>query len=374
VRLLITIPDLATDSGGPSLSALRTAEHAAAQGAEVAVAFAEDGRPRLPAPGNIRLFPITAGSQSLLTRSLAHYRGLGTAMTQFSPDVVYDFGVWLPQNAASFRAAANRHLPWICSARGMLEPWSRSSKSLKKALAWHLYQRRILQRAYALVATSPEERNNLQNLLPQSQIWLVPNGVDLPPLDAAKPTTPLRQALFLSRLDPKKQPDLLIRAWAKVRPAGWRLVIAGPGSGEYRRFLQQLINEQGAGTHIELRDAAFDLEKEKLFRESQLFVLPTFSENFGIVIAEALAYGLPVITTTGTPWSRIKQDGCGWYVEPAEPSVTEALRTACALTPAALSALGRNGRRLAQDYSWASTARSLLEHCTPLSGRPGPQR
>jgi glycosyltransferase involved in cell wall biosynthesis len=364
VRILISVPDLAAESGGPSLSAVRTAQQLSRLGAACAIAFGADERP-LVADTEVRQYPLPRSGGRLPLTFWRHLNGLGGAIADFMPDVVYDFGVWLPENIASHVAARRSGTRWICSPRGMLEPWSISNKALKKRVAWLTYQKRFLRRADALVGTSREECDNLRRLLPDSSVWLIPNGVDLP-AEVTRPESELRQALFLSRIDHKKQPDLLIRAWATLRPNGWRLVIAGPSEPTYRQYLQQLIDALGLRANIELREAVYGAQKQALLANSHLFVLPTMSENFGIAIAEALAYGLPVITTTGTPWSDIQRVDCGWHVEPNESAIVKALAAACALPASHLAIMGQRGRALAQQYSWDRSASALLERCLAM--------
>ena len=361
MRLLITIPNLAQASGGPSISAVRTAESCAELGATVALAFVADARPaNLPGPA-VRQLAIRGNGAALL----ASLRGQVAA---FSPDVIYDFGVWRTPNLASFLAARIAGIPWVCSPRGMLEPWALGSKSWKKRLGWLTYQRPVLRHAHALVSTSVQEQDNLRALLPDVPIWVVPNGVDLPQPGTAAAPRP-RQALFLSRLDPKKQPDQLLRAWARARPADWRLVLAGPAAPAYREMLGGLVTSLGLQATVDLRDAVYAQEKDRLFRESDLFVLPTLSENFGIAIAEALSYGLPVITTTEVPWSEIAEHGCGWIVPPTQPALEMALAQACALPAGSLRTMGDRGRELAQRYSWSSAAQRLLTNFESLPRR-----
>ncbi|HVT36009.1 MAG TPA: glycosyltransferase, partial [Nevskiaceae bacterium] len=232
MRILLTIADLAMASGGPTQSATRTAQELRALGADSAIACGVRAGVSAAADG-VELLPIasSAGSVSRALQAPRYRRQLLQRARQWAPDVIYDFGLWLPQNAASAAAARRLGRPWICSPRGMLEPWSLGSGALRKKIAWRLYQRRLLEGAAALVATSEEERRHLQQLLPRAPVWLVPNGVDLPPPGSAPRR---RQAVFLSRLHPKKQPELLIRLWARLRPAGWRLVLAGPADDDYR--------------------------------------------------------------------------------------------------------------------------------------------
>lgn len=374
MRLLITIPDLALDSGGPSLSATRIAENLAALGATVAIAFGDDAlQPPQSKLSNssVTLLPIPDTARGVVGRLLRMRRysiSLLAHARTFRPDLICDFGAWLPHNAASSRVARQLGVPWISSPRGMLEPWSFSSKRLKKRIAWALYQKRLLQGAAAVVATSPDEENNLHALLPGSQIWMVPNGVDLPPAPPVRAGSGPRQAVFLSRLDPKKQPDTLIRVWSSLRPMGWRLVIAGPGPQDYRHSLQNLILSLDAQQDIELQDACYGTEKENLLFGSQLFILPTLSENFGIAVAEALAHSLPVITTHATPWHELPQEGCGWIVPPTEAGLRSALGSALAQSQGQLADMGKRGRVFVERYSWRSSAERLLDACHGLLG------
>jgi glycosyltransferase involved in cell wall biosynthesis len=334
----------------------------AALGIQAAIAWGADGRAaRTPAAG-VLSFPV----ESAARLSRRYLRGLAVAMDAFRPELVYDFGIWRRENAFSFFAAKQRRVPWIVSPRGMLEPWSRSYKRLKKDIAWKVYQKRILERADALVATSPMEQENLRALNLAVPIWLVPNGVELPPPRPARQPKGLRRALFLSRLHPKKQPDLLIRAWSKLDPAGWQLTLAGPADGNYRAELARLVAQSTRGSPIELLPEVGGEAKQSLLFDSDLFVLPTLSENFGVAIVEALAHEIPVITTSATPWREVAERGCGWIVAPTPAAVEQALETALNTVQGELQQMGRRGRELAQDYSWQRTAEKLKNYCERL--------
>jgi len=98
-------------------------------------------------------------------------------------------------------------------------------------------------------------------------------------------------------------------------------------------------------------------EKWTLYRESDLFVLPTHSENFGIVVAEALASGVPALTTTGAPWSVLEDENCGWWVAPDEEAVDAALADATSRSESERLAMGRRGRALVEErFSWNPVA------------------
>ncbi len=362
MRLLITIPGLALESGGPSVSANSTAAYMASLGVRAAIAWGEDGRPsRSPAAG-VHSFPVARARRF----SPRYLRGLVAAIDAFRPHLVYDFGLWRRENAFSFLAAKRRGVPWVVSPRGMLEPWSRSYKQLKKNMAWTVYQKRILERADALIATSTMEQENLRALKLVAPIWSVPNGVELPPPRPVTQPKGVRRALFLSRLHPKKQPELLVRAWRNLDPAGWQLTLAGPADSEYRAELARLVTQSSGRSPIELLSEVSGEAKRALLFDSDLFVLPTLSENFGVAIVEALAHEIPVITTSATPWGEIAERGCGWIVAPNLVAVERALATALNAAPGELAQMGRRGRKLAEDYSWERSAESLKGYCEGL--------
>ncbi len=114
--------------------------------------------------------------------------------------------------------------------------------------------------------------------------------------------------------------------------------------------------------------------KWDLYRRADLFVLPTFSENFGISVAEALAAGVPVITTHGAPWSALPQHQCGWWVPTGAAPLAEALREATSISDDARSAMGARGRQLVQQqFLWpkiAAEMRALYEWTLGLGPQP----
>ena len=260
----------------------------------------------------------------------------------------------------------------MITPRGMLSPWALSQNRWMKKLAWQVYQRRNLSSAVIIHTTSKLEAHDVSRLNLGSPVAIIPNGVRVEDFDCPKQSDrqgQRRMALFLSRLHKKKGLEVLIDAWAAVRPPDWELVIGGPGDPEYRKSISSLIIKTGVADSVTLREEADDAERRRLFSEASLFVLPTFSENFGIVVAEALAAGVPVITTKAAPWNEIHEQQCGWWIDLGSAPLVRALTTATGLPESELRDRGERGRRLVQDrYSWSSVAAQMEEVYEWISG------
>jgi glycosyltransferase involved in cell wall biosynthesis len=208
-------------------------------------------------------------------------------------------------------------------------------------------------------------------------IAVIPNGIDLPDLASTMPPTDRegRTVLFLSRIHPKKGIPVLLRAWRRLEPrfADWELVVAGPDERGHLAEVQQLARG------LDLARVAFagpvhGEAKQSLYRRADLLVLPTHSENFGMVIAEALAFGVPVVTTTGTPWQELERRGCGWWIELSEANLAAALEAAMSLPQERRVAMGRRGRRwMEQSFPWSRVAAEMKSvYQWALGGGPPP--
>ena len=117
----------------------------------------------------------------------------------------------------------------------------------------------------------------------------------------------------------------------------------------------------GVSEQVQLISGVYGSEKWKRFQQADLFVLPSYSENFGIVVAEALASGAPVLTTKGTPWQELETQGCGWWIELSVDEIVKALRAFINTSETTLEMMGRNGRKLVEEkYSIEAVAQLML--------------
>lgn len=245
----------------------------------------------------------------------------------------------------------------------MLEPWALEYRRWKKLPVWWLWQRSAIEDAAVLHCTSEAEAQSLRRLGLGNPVAVVPNGVDVPALQHGNCRSDgYRSVGCIARLHPIKGLPLLLEAWASLRPAGWRLRIAGPDKCGHEEELRAQAQTLGIADSVEFRGPVYGQDKWEFLRSAGLFVLPSYSENFGVAVAEALACGVPVITTKGTPWGGLEQAGCGWWVEVGAEPLAAALEEAMRLTDAQRCAMGERGRRLVQEkFSWPEIARQMKE-------------
>jgi glycosyltransferase involved in cell wall biosynthesis len=277
--------------------------------------------------------------------------------------LIHSHGLWLLPHHQLAQIAKKYFIPRVVTPHGMLQPWAMNHRRWKKHLVWNLYQYKDLLTANVLHATSPEEAKTLKQLFPNKPIALIPFGMslaNLPPLKTSKLTSKAR-ALFLSRLHPVKGLKYLVEAWHILQLDNWELIIAGPDEGGHRAEIEQLINKLGMASSIHLVGAVSGDQKWQLYQSADLFVLPSLTESFGMVVVEALANGLPVVTTKGTPWSQLETEGCGWWIDVGVEALVNALRQATALNHMQRLAMGQQGRHLVEkQYTWEKSAEQML--------------
>jgi glycosyltransferase involved in cell wall biosynthesis len=318
--------------------------------------------------------------------SFALARGIGLAPgfarairgISASCDCVAVHGFWAPALVFGALSAARSGAPVLLSPHGMLSNYSFRFRGLRKRAALALGFRGVLQSVTAFHATSEAERHDIRVLGLGQPIHVVPNGVLLPDLsDVRVRRDEARTILFLSRVHPKKGLPLLLHAWAALaeRRPQWRLQVAGPDELSHLAEIEALARDLGV-PRLQFLGPLYGREKQEALQNADVFVLPSHNENFGLVVAEALACGTPVITTTATPWSGVVHADCGWWVEPTIEGIAAALDEATSLPVERLQSMGRAGRAMvAASYSWpavASQYRAALE-ATIAAHRGEPQ-
>lgn len=353
MKILHSVASLDSSSGGPARSVPQLALAQARCGVEVALWS--------PMPVGDRLPDLPKDANALISLFSGDFQ---MAVREFGmPDLVHDHGIWLPCHRVVAQVCATHGIPRIVAARGMLEPWALNHKKWKKRLAWHLYQKRDLESAAALHATAEQEAIQYRKLGLKAPVLVAANGVGFDSVVTHVSSKKVgKTALFLSRLHPKKGLTMFIQAWADLMPDDWKMRVVGPDEGGHLQELQQQVRAAGLEDIWSFEDSLEGDAKWTAMAEADLFILPSHSENFGIVVAEALASGTPVITTTGTPWAGLLEHQCGWWVEPEVDALAEALNAATALNQETRRAMGHRGRDwVAEEFAWPAIAEKTLE-------------
>ena len=368
IAIVHTIARLAHAEGGPARSVAGLCRSLSEEGGRIEIVTGDAGfDPGVP----VRASGVASRWGRVQPRPGPFARLLDERLAATGAAAIHDHGIWLDSNRAAARTAAKRSVARIVSPRGMLSEWSLAHRGWRKRIAWRAYQKRDLEAAEALHATSDQEAEEIRAAGIETPIAIVANGVDLPPTVECDPGMPgrTRRFLFLSRLHPKKGLGTLVDAWRVARPAGWELVIAGPDERGHRAEIERRARGLGADSAIRFRGAVPDREKWDLYGTADVFVLPTSSENFGAVVAEALASSVPVITTQAAPWSSLAERGCGWWIEAGVEPLAAAIREAAELTDADRREMGSRGRRLvAERFAWPAIARRMLDVYRWLAG------
>lgn len=275
------------------------------------------------------------------------------------PDIVHINGIWSPQNWGFQKVAQDLGIKVILSPHGMLEPWILAQNPWKKKLGLFLYQRKAIQRAEYLHATAKMEEDSIRNLGFKNPICIIPNGIDLSDVKEIKINYGTRKMVFLSRIHPKKGIELLLDAWKNSNTDAWTLEIAGNGDENY---IEELIRSAKDLKNVSFVGAQYGEAKWDFLRSADVMILPTHSENFGIVVAEALAVGVPVITTQGTPWEDLEIYQCGWWIDLSVENLEKAIINAMNINIEELKNMGGQGQKLvAEKYEIKAVAKYINE-------------
>jgi glycosyltransferase involved in cell wall biosynthesis len=314
--------------------------------------------------------PIVTGQVSLPGLPTCGRDSFTQQFVRSPPAVVHVHGLWDASTFAAMQILETVDRPLVMSPRGMLEPWALEQRWLKKRVFLLTVMRRVFARVDLLHATSDLEAVSLRRLGLRQPIAVIPNGVETPAATARPGGGAERRLLYLGRLHVKKGLENLLQAWAAARPAGWRLAIAGIDDNGYQARLMELADRLGIAGAVEFAGPRLGDEKWAFLATGDAFVHPSFSENFGVAVAEALAAGLPAIATVGTPWQQLPVEGCGWWVEPTPSSLADVIRAVTAMKRSDLQAMGQCGKNyVARTFEWQAIGRTMADVYDWLNGR-----
>lgn len=389
LTIAVLVDSIAARYGGPSYSVRRLWQSALNPGVSVIVHSTDSFQVRESAEDRRLWQPLDCRRWPAVGMKALGYSGKMASGVEGhlvkGSSVISQHGLWLHYGRVAKNVGRKNSIPVIVHPHGMLEPWALRRSSWKKQMTGRLWEFENLQRAACLRVTSTDELHSVRSFGLRNPSALIPNGIDvedyanLPsPIEAGALLPVLkgkRVLLFLSRVHPKKGLPVLLRAWHALgaERRDWTLAIAGPDQRGHTNELKLLVDELGLSESVIFLGALFGEQKRAAYALADLFVLPSFSENFGVAVAEALAAGLPVVTTSGTPWKNLQERGCGWCADMSVERVAEKLREALPLPKRELAAMGAKGREwMRRDFSWGHLAAQMIEVCEWTLGGGSP--
>jgi glycosyltransferase involved in cell wall biosynthesis len=385
MRILHLIASVNPASGGPvEYARIMAREHARAGHESVFVTL---DRPDSP---HVQAFDFevhgTGPAQGLL-KAAPRY---GAEISRLAPDcaVAVVHGLWNYGSIGGYSAMRRAALPWVIFPHGMLDPYFRKVKPVKhliKSVYWWLWQGRMLSQAKRVLFTCQEEQRLARNAFPGHQDYnarvvafcaadqsLAPEALDagraeLPPAWAVRPYW-----LFLSRIHPKKAVDNLISAYAQVaaHPDCPDLVIAGPDGVGWQAELQQLAKAKDVAERVHFPGMLSGAVKSAAFAGAEAFVLPSHQENFGLVVAEALSIGTPVLISDKVNiWPEVVEAGAGLAEPDTLEGTTRLLRRFLELDPPSRTVLKAAARPCyARHFSAEAAAQDLVTALEEAAG------
>jgi glycosyltransferase involved in cell wall biosynthesis len=291
-------------------------------------------------------------------------------------DVIHQHGAFLP--ISLFSKSLSKKIKIVISPHGLFEPERLEIQYWKKIIARVLFENSNFKNCACLVACSRQEALNLESLNFEVPIAILPNGIE----DSfiLEKTTEQQRAifrevkkipkdkkilLFISRIHPLKGLPLLLEVVSKLKiefqKNDWLLVIAGIDENNHEQELKKIVKAHKLEKFVQFVGPVFGIEKTLMFDTASTFILPSLNENFGIVIIEALARGIPVITTKNTPWADVEDFNCGWWIERTKKALVLTLQNMLKLDSKELSLMGESGTKLVKKkYLWTSIAKQSI--------------
>ncbi len=374
IRVLHITPTLSLAGGGTATYLWAFAEAGLACGLTPTVACLHDQHVDEEAAKHPGVRTITAKHTG--PRSMCYSPALRRLLIERAADaqVVHCHALRSWHSYLARQLAQRFGVPLVVSPHGQMDPWILRKRVTRKQLIGWLFENRNLSLASCIHVTSDQEARYVREASLTNPVAVVTIGLDAQSytLDGdesliAKRWPALRgkkRLLFLSSIYRKKGLPRLAEAWCRIHKQwpNWRLVVSGIEVDGDCELAKRMIREQGDPDSAVFTGETPEALKKQLLAGCDLFVLPTDGENFGIVIAEAMASGLPVITSNTTPWGDLQEHHCGWWIDVGVPPLERALAEAMGLPDDQRRQMGRRARSLIeQKYQWPTVARRMRQ-------------
>ncbi len=392
MRILQIVPSLSLVYGGPSQMVLGLSGALARAGAEVTIVTTDSNGDVGQAPLDVPLgVPIDQDGYRVIYFRCSPFRRYKFSLELLNWvdrhaaefDIAHIHALFSPVSSFAARTCRRNQLPYILRPLGTLDPADLRKKKQLKQLYAALLERPNLAGAAAVHFTSAQESRISERFGTQPPDLIAPLGVPVPPIGTLDRAA-IRQELgvtddrpiliFLSRIEPKKGLDLLLPALEQLRSAGldFQFVLAGanPQDPAYEQGIRQQFEASSIDDCTSIVGFVTGDHKRAMLQAADVFVLPSYYENFGIAVAEAMVAGLPVVISDQVHiWENVLAAEGGWVAPCDVAALTEQLHQALA-DPQERRRRGVKGRAYAlEHYNWDTIAQQMMPRYRELGNR-----
>lgn len=346
MKILHTISGLNISSGGPTSCTYNLIKGLRDEGieADILTLMPRDDSDKIIADDSfIKALPNDARTPLVYSSNFRRYLS-----SHIGYDLYHANGLWTCPTHFTAEIAKKQNKPCVIAPHGMLYPQALQVSAWKKKIVSMVFQRKDLETASCLQATCMAELEHIRAFGLNNPVAVIPNGLVIDDsLEIRKTSNSVRRFAFVGRLNRIKNVDLLLSAWSKLgdKTRNCELLIIGDGDTAYKKELEEFAT---ANKLNNVRFLGFIMGKDlqKLVHSIDFQILPSKSENFGMVVPEALIQGAPVIASKGTPWSDLETFDCGWWVDNDIDTLISTLLIAINLSEQDRLGMGERGRTL----------------------------
>ena len=346
MKILHTISGLNISSGGPTSCTYNLIKGLRDEGieADILTLMPRDDSDKIIADDSfIKALPNDARTPLVYSSNFRRYLS-----SHIGYDLYHANGLWTCPTHFTAEIAKKQNKPCVIAPHGMLYPQALQVSAWKKKIVSTVFQRKDLETASCLQATCMAELEHIRAFGLNNPVAVIPNGLVIDDsLEIRKTSNSVRRFAFVGRLNRIKNVDLLLSAWSKLgdKTRNCELLIIGDGDTAYKKELEEFAT---ANKLNNVRFLGFIMGKDlqKLVHSIDFQILPSKSENFGMVVPEALIQGVPVIASKGTPWSDLETFDCGWWVDNDIDTLISTLLIAINLSEQDRLGMGERGRTL----------------------------
>ena len=370
MKIIQVIPDIKSESAGPTYYILGLCRSLTVLQQNVELHLLKsDYSPN--EPYIIKEYPVHKFPHPALGRSPEMMQGLREACQ--TADIIHDNSLWMMPNIYPGNARKGTKCKLVVSPHGTLAPWALTRRKYQKKIIGHLLgQYQGMRNADMFHATGIKEFNEIRTAGYKQPVVVLPIGIDIPEIQRSRPQR--RKLLFLGRVHPVKGVDRLLQAWAMVAAdfPHWDFQIVGPDCG-LGDTLRNMVDAQKI-PRVEFSGEQNGMDKFRFYAAADLYVLPSFTENFGVTVTEALSCGTPVMVSNSIPWKEVETHNCGWSVDNTPEKMAEQLRKSLVLSRSELEEMGKHGKEwMRKDFFWQGVAsRMTAAYEWLLHGGPKP--